>query len=221
MSIDYTVPGVFTDLEEVPADRFDGIGGGPRQLCGAVPKLFIQPFEAEPLGWPSEWFATNQLRPADDLVAALLELAPTSIARPRDRELRAVGTCRHFTVLSVALLRRAGVRARARCGFATYFQPGKGLDHWVVEHDDGGRWVRMDTEYLDSGDVPNAGDLPAGAFQSGAEAWLAYRRGQLDAATYGVYGTDNFGPSEIRGNLVRDLAALIKIETLPWDEWAG
>jgi hypothetical protein len=27
------------------------------------------------------------------------------------------------------------------------------------------------------------------------------------------------GPAEIRGNAVKDLAALNKIETLPWDEW--
>jgi hypothetical protein len=34
-----------------------------------------------------------------------------------------------------------------------------------------------------------------------------------------VYGTENWGPAEIRGNAVKDLAALNKIETLPWDEW--
>ncbi|MCA2211786.1 transglutaminase-like domain-containing protein [Wangella sp. NEAU-J3] len=38
-------------------------------------------------------------------------------------------TCRHFAVLACALLRHRGIPARARCGFATYFQPGKGLDH--------------------------------------------------------------------------------------------
>lgn len=27
------------------------------------------------------------------------------------------------------------------------------------------------------------------------------------------------GPAEIRGNAVKDLAALNKVEMLPWDEW--
>jgi hypothetical protein len=34
-----------------------------------------------------------------------------------------------------------------------------------------------------------------------------------------VYGTGNWGPAEIRGNAVKDLAALNKVEMLPWDEW--
>jgi transglutaminase-like putative cysteine protease len=36
--------------------------------------------------------------------------------------------------LFVALIRRKGVPARARCGFADYFEPGKHLDHWVGEY---------------------------------------------------------------------------------------
>jgi hypothetical protein len=34
-----------------------------------------------------------------------------------------------------------------------------------------------------------------------------------------VHGTANWGPAEIRGNAVKDLAALNKVEMLPWDEW--
>ncbi|MFD9547069.1 hypothetical protein ACFWBG_06770 [Nocardia salmonicida] len=41
----------------------------------------------------------------------------------------------------------------------------------------------------------------------------------IDAATFGVHGTINWGPAEIRGNAIKDLAALNKVETLPWDEW--
>ncbi|MBS2535855.1 hypothetical protein KGQ20_24125 [Catenulispora sp. NF23] len=58
-----------------------------------------------------------------------------------------------------------------------------------------------------------------GEFLTGAEAWAAYRRGEADGAAFGVYGTENFGPAEIRGNAVKDLAALNKVESLPWDEW--
>ena len=52
-----------------------------------------------------------------------------------------------------------------------------------------------------------------------AEAWTGYRHGGIDAATFGVEGTGNFGPAEISGNAIRDLAALNKVEMLPWDEW--
>jgi len=49
--------------------------------------------------------------------------------------------------------------------------------------------------------------LTENQFLTGAEAWAQYRRGAVDGATFGVHGTENFGPSEIRGNAVRDLAA--------------
>jgi hypothetical protein len=61
--------------------------------------------------------------------------------------------------------------------------------------------------------------LRPGEFLSGGEAWAAFRRGEIDAARFGVYGTGNWGPAEIRGNAVKDLAALNKVEMLPWDEW--
>ncbi|MEZ0106657.1 hypothetical protein ABH920_000638 [Catenulispora sp. EB89] len=151
---------------------------------------------------------------------------PAPLSEQREAGLRVVGTCRHFAVLACALLRNAGYAARVRCGFATYFQPGQALDHWVIEYrgaeDD--RWIRLDPEHLGGGAFPlpaglKPGDLKPGDFLTGAEAWAAYRRGEVDGATFGVYGTENFGPAEIRGNAVKDLAALNKVESLPWDEW--
>lgn len=62
-------------------------------------------------------------------------------------------------------------------------------------------------------------DLEPGQFLTGGEAWLAFRRGDIDASRFGVYDTENWGPGEIRGNAVKDLAALNKVEMLPWDEW--
>ena len=131
-----------------------------------------------------------------------------------------VGTCRHFALLSCALLRYRGIAARVRCGFATYFQSGQGLDHWITEYQNGdGRWVRIDSEILGGTVLDHPGDLRPGEFLSGGEAWAALRRGEIDAARFGVYGTGNWGPAEIRGNAVKDLAALNKVEMLPWDEW--
>ncbi|WP_232354253.1 hypothetical protein [Rhodococcus sp. YL-1] len=81
------------------------------------------------------------------------------------------------------------------------------------------RWIRLDPEVLGQNVVGNADDLTPEQFLTGGEAWSAYRRGEIDAASFGVYGTDNWGPGEIRGNAVEDFAAMNKVEMLPWDEW--
>jgi hypothetical protein len=114
-----------------------------------------------------------------------------------------------------------GIAARARCGFGMYFRPGLSLDHWITEywHEAAGRWVRVDTQHLEHSFVSHPEDLAPGEFLTGGEAWTGYRHGGIDAAAFGVAGTGNFGPAEISGNTIRDLAALNKVEMLPWDEW--
>lgn len=220
-TIDYAVPGPLTVLDGVPAAALDPVATDPVEICAPVRGLVIQPTDAEALGLPAERFATNDIRPAHALLRALLALDPAPVTVPRAPERRVVGTCRHFAVLSCALLRHRGIASRVRCGFATYFQPGQGLDHWITEYrDDGtGRWIRIDPEILGQSVLPRSQDLSPGQFLTGGEAWHAHRRGEIDASRFGVYGTGNWGAGEIRGNAVKDLAALAKIELLPWDEW--
>jgi transglutaminase superfamily protein len=199
----------------------EGIGGRAVEVCWPAHTLVIQPHDAEKLGLPAERLAENQLRPAARLIEALLALdrAPLGVAREPGR--RVVGTCRHFALISCALLRQRGTAARARCGFATYFQHGHGVDHWITEYWDDAtdRWVRVDSEILGRQIVEQPEDLVPGQFLTGGEAWAAFRAGRIDAARFGVYGTQNWGPAEIRGNAVKDLAAINKVEMLPWDEW--
>jgi len=220
-SIDYAVPGPLTTLAAVDPAALDGVGTDPVEICRPVAGLVIQPEDAQVLDLAVERFATNQIRPADELVRHLLALDPAPVTVPRAPERRIVGTCRHFAVLSCALLRHRGIASRVRCGFATYFQPGQGLDHWVTEYRDrdGGRWVRIDSEVLGSTLVTCPADLRPGEFLTGGEAWTGFRRGEIDDSRFGVPGTENWGAAEIRGNAVKDLAALNKVETLPWDEW--
>lgn len=205
--IDYAAPGPFTTLGTVNSAALESAGGDPLAICFPVHSLFIQPSDAESLGMPYERLATNQIRPAATLVAELLALDPSPLTVAREPDKRVVGTCRHFAVLSCALLRYRGIPARVRCGFATYFQPNQGLDHWITEYWDG-QTVLTHPEHLAPGE-----------FLTGGEAWNAFRSGDIDATTFGVYGTENWGAAEIRGNAVKDLAALNKVETLPWDEW--
>jgi hypothetical protein len=220
-AIDYTTPGPLTRVGQVSPSALQRIPSQAVDICRPVHSLIIQPSEAKALGIPVERFSENQLRPVASLIGALLALDPAPLDVPREPDRRVIGTCRHFAVMSCALLRYRGIAARARCGFATYFQPGQGLDHWITEywHDDDRRWVRIDSEILGQSVLAKPEDLGVGEFLTGGEAWSAFRDGRIDAAQFGVYGTENWGPGEIRGNAIRDLAALNKVEMLPWDAW--
>jgi hypothetical protein len=220
-AIDYSVPGLLTDLATINPQALQRIAVEPVDICRPAHTLVIQPSDAESLGLPADRFSENQLRSAAGLIGALLALNSAPLDVPRTPDRRVIGTCRHFAVLSCALLQWRGIAARARCGFATYFQPGQGLDHWVTEywHEQNRRWVRIDSEILGQSILAQPEDLSPGQFLTGGEAWQAFRKGDIDAARFGVYGTGNWGPAEIRGNAIRDLAALNKVEMLPWDEW--
>jgi Transglutaminase-like superfamily len=218
---EYSRPGPLTNLASISEEALSPASGAPADSYRFVHHLVIQPEDAKGIPLPDSRFAENQLRPAAALLDRLLTMDPSPLDAWRPPERRVVGTCRHFAVLSCALLRHRGIPARARCGFATYFQPGQGLDHWITEywHDQDQRWVRVDSEIIGQDVLSEPEDLRPGQFLTGGEAWQAYRDGHIDAAQFGVYGTSNFGPGEIRGNAIRDLAALNKVEMLPWDEW--
>lgn len=221
VAIDYTTPGPLTGLANVDPLALERIPGEAVDICRPAHSLIIQPSDAQALRMPAERFSENQIRPIGDLIGALLALDPAPLDVPREPVRRVIGTCRHFAVMSCALLRYRGIAARVRCGFATYFQPGQGLDHWVTEYwqEGDGRWVRIDSEILGQSILAAPEDLRVGEFLTGGEAWASFRDGRIDARHFGVYGTGNWGPGEIRGNAIRDLAALNKVETLPWDEW--
>jgi hypothetical protein len=220
-AIDYSAPGPLTDIGKVSAAVLEAVPAEPVSICRLIPGLVLHPFEATDLGLDADRLAGREIRQASGIIHAVLALAPAALDVVREPERRLVGTCRTFVVLSCALLRYRGIAARARCGFGTYFRPGLSLDHWITEywHEAGERWVRVDTQHLENSVVPHPEDLQPGEFLTGGEAWTGYRHGVIDATTFGVPGTENFGPAEISGNAVRDLAALNKVEMLPWDEW--
>jgi hypothetical protein len=218
----YSRPGPLTRLAADQWELIRNLPDDPVGICAAVQSLVIQPTDAAALGVPEERLAEKNIRPVDKLVATLTALDPAPLHHPRTPGKRVVGTCRHFTTLACAILRARGISARARCGFGTCFLEGRGLDHWITEYWNDGerRWVRVDTEHLGHGYVEHPEDLAAGEFLTGGEAWIQHRRGLVDPQLFGVLGTDHaWGPAEISGNAVRDLAALCKREMLPWDEW--
>lgn len=217
----YAQPGPLTWLNEAQTEFVRCLRADPQALCRVVQGLVTLPESADGSGLSDDRLAERNARPATIILSRVLELDRSDLAVPRTPAKRVVGTCRHFAVLATAFLRAAGVPARARCGFACYFQPPKKLDHWITEYwsENDARWIRIDSEILGLTVVSRAEDLAPGEFLTAGEAWEMVRIGAADSRDFGVWGTDNWGPGEIRGNALRDLAALVKLEMLPWDEW--
>lgn len=200
-------------------------------VASVVQGLLIYEHVASPfygVAIPDARRSESHIRPLERILDALLALdeAPLAIARPPEKRL--VGVCRHFTLMAVALLRDKGVPARARCGFGAYFNPGYFEDHWVCEYWNAAerRWALLDAQ-IDAvwraklGIAHDMTDVSRDRFLTASDAWIACRKGELDAARFGIEFTRMRGLWFIAGNLVRDLAALNKAELLPWDVWGA
>jgi len=165
-------------------------------------------------------------RSAEEILERAVRHDHRPLAEARSLEDRVIGTCRNFTVLLVSMLRAQGTPARARCGFAAYFEPGRFIDHWVAETWDAARsrWVRVDAQ-ID--DVQRSLftvefdplDVPRDRFLDAGDAWARCRCGALDPDVCGIL--DMHGLWFVAGNVVRDAAALNNMEMLPWDCWGA
>ncbi len=60
-------------------------------------------------------------------------------------------------------------------------------------------------------------DVPREQFLTGGRAWQLCRAGQADPDTFGIF--DMQGLWFVRGDFIRDVASLNKMELLPWDAW--
>jgi hypothetical protein len=222
----YAEPGPMTTLELSPLAA-EGLPTDPLGLCRIARGVIVHEFLAASLYGveiPPERADEVETRPASAIVDTIQRLDPRPLVEPRPPERRMFGNCRQFSTLTCALLRRAGIPARARCGFGTYFEERKYIDHWVVEYWDTARrdWRRVDSQ-LDQAQHEvlsidfDATDVSRDKFLTGGEAWRLCRAGQADPDTFGIL--DFWGDWFVRGNVVRDLAALNKMELLPWDGW--
>lgn len=169
---------------------------------------------------------TVHLRPLPRLLERILAVSPAPLTTPRPPEQRVAANCRQFTVLMVAALRARGVPARARCGFGAYFTPRFFEDHWVCEYWTGERWRLVDGQLDDTQLATlrvdfDVTDVPRDAFLVAGDAWRRYRRGEAAGDRFGLTATNESGAWWIAGNLMRDAAALTKIELLPWDDWGA
>ena len=221
----FATPGVMT-RPGAYANLLDDLPHDVGRLREVVQGLMLHIFWAERYGvrLAEERQAEVQLRPVERKLARIVELDARPLAELRQPEDRLVGNCRDFSVLLAAMLQHQGVPARARCGFGRYFIPGHYEDHWVCEywHAVDRRWVLVDAQ-LDAlqrqvlGVAFDPLDVPRDQFVVGGRAWQLCRSGEADPDAFGI--ADMHGLWFVRGDFVRDVAALNRIELLPWDAW--
>jgi hypothetical protein len=208
------------------AAMLDGLPTALPALVRTVQGLLIHVFWAEQYGvqLTAEQREEVQLRLVERQLGRILAIDPRPLTEARPPEKRLVGNCRDFSVLLSAMLRRQGVPARARCGFGRYFVPDQYIDHWVCEVWNAAqqRWILVDAQ-LDELQQDKLGirfdtlDVPRDQFIVGGHAWQLCRSGQADPDAFGIM--DMHGLWFVRGDFVRDVASLNKVELLPWDSW--
>jgi hypothetical protein len=112
----YATPGQMTLLPD--DSRLAGVPSDVAGIVGTLQGLMMHRVEADRLGIEvtEERRGEEQLRSASAMVARMGELDPSPLLGPRPPDCRLVVNCRHFAVLTCALLRRVGVPARARVG---------------------------------------------------------------------------------------------------------
>jgi hypothetical protein len=199
----------------------------PAGVVRAVSGLLLHPFVAPMRG------VTMPAAAADDRevrsVEAILDRVQARDARPltleRAPENRCFCVCAGFARVATAVFRTHAVPARCRVGFAAYFNPGFLEDHWVCEYWDGAGWRLLDAQ-LDPAAVRDLGigfapwDVPRDQFVDAQAAWRRQRAGELDPARMGLSVLGLAGTWFVVGNVMLDVAALNKVELLPWEKWS-
>src|SRR3984957_13023531 len=225
----YTVPAVMTSAGR-QASLLEGLPDEPAALAAVLHGLVIHEHMVGGYGVTLSEAdrRTVHVRRTGDLLAEIAARAPRPLDAERPPEGRMPGNCRHFTVLATALLRAHGTPARARCGFGGYFGTGWFEDHWVCEYWDSAqrRWRLLDAQIDDVQQgwfhtEFDLTDVPRDQFLVGGEAWRRFRAGEADPAKFGLSQLPEAGDWWIAANLMRDGAALLNVELLPWDVWGA
>ena len=177
---------------------------------------------------PKEREDEIQIRTVEKMLDRILAMddQPLTIGRPAEK--RIVCLCRNFGLLLLSMLRAKNIPARGRCGYANYLIPGYYETHWICEYWDAGeeRWkivdVQLDEIFRKKMEIDfNILDIPRDRFLVVGDAWGNCRSGKADSSKFGYIPGHLCGLWHIAGNLVREMAALNKMEMLSWDIWGA
>lgn len=167
------------------------------------------------------------LRYMSKMLEALLKKNNADMTQPRTVHERFIGMCREYAIFTVSLLRHLGYAARMRSGF-DHWSGGKFIDHHICEYWNPivHGWVFVDSDldnnsqyYGENQSVNDLEPLKTGhhVFITGGKAWSLFRQEGYDPDQFGI--GEQWGCDFIKGNLIRDIANLSRIELLPWDFW--
>lgn len=197
------------------AHLFDDLPGDIESLCKIIQGVMIHIFWAECYGIRLSSMCNNevQIRPIARILARIVELDASPLEREHTPDKKLVGNCRDFALMLTALLQYQGKPVRARCGFSRYFRSDLLEDHWVCEYWDANqsRWILAEAQLdeFQQQALPirfSPLDVPRTMFVTGGKAWQMCRAGQFTPKKFGIFGMR--GMWFIRGNLIRDVAAL-------------
>lgn len=228
----YAKPAKMTTFSAKQLPSIHQLPDGIKPLTTIVQGLLIHLFVAESFYHvqldPKRIDVESNLRPVNQILETILTLDESPLTCQRPPEKRAIGACHHFGKLLTSLLRVKGIPARMRYGFGRYFRSGFFEDHSLVEvwNQPVQKWSLVDPQFDQiwikkmnlSHDIY---DVPRDQFIMPAEAWQKCRSGVWNAHTFGTSNGEMNGLWFIAGNMIKDLAALNRMEMLQWDAWVS
>ncbi len=186
---------------------------------------------------PNDNLKDVNIRGIEYKLKEVIDRGNSELLNSRKHDKLLLGNCRDTSLMLCSILRNNGIPARVRSGFATFFIPGKYLDHWICEYwnDLEDRWIKVDTWMsqihhrkemlpieLFKGLLDlnyDSYDVKSEYFITGGEAWLNCRENGHIPEDYGTYEEHLKGLWFVRDNMIRDILCLNKLEPLPWDCW--
>lgn len=223
----YKKHGIMTETRTMK-DMVKDIPRNVESIVSIVQNIFLHQHWAKRYGLELDDKRKEEpwLRSVEEKLAFLNKSGYEHIMDKKSIEHKMIAICRDFTVMTVALCREVGIPARARCGFATYFEKDKYTDHWVLEYwnYDRKRWVLVDPQ-LDAFqqeqlNIPfNPLDIEDKYFITGPRAWIICREGKIAPELFGIL--DFWGYDYLKCNLILDANSLLKVPMQPWDWWEG
>ncbi|KKR48316.1 MAG: Transglutaminase domain protein [Candidatus Curtissbacteria bacterium GW2011_GWA1_40_16] len=158
----------------------------------------------------------------EDLLGQIKKNDSNPITVPRSPNKQVQVCCRDYAVLLTSLLRAKKIPARARCGFDRFDKnEQRWWDHWICEYwnNEHACWKKVDAQL--NPHVQQAWmikfdpfDVPDDIFHVAGKAWYDWRNKKIDASRFIIDELN--GSWLIRGNLLRDFAALNKVEIEPY-----
>ncbi|GIK54752.1 MAG: hypothetical protein BroJett015_04150 [Chloroflexota bacterium] len=188
----------------------DGLPDSLAALCELVKHQLIHPSQRQeyrgalPPGGQNE---DARFTAVSQMLAALYKRNEAGLVMSRPSRQRLIVSCRNHALLLAAILKRHGIPARLRVGFAEYVSDRKGkyVDHWICEvwQEAESRWLLVDPD-------TKMVDIPRSDFKLAADVWLSARQGFTYPSLYGVGRWWGWEP--IRQNLIHDFEACLNLE---------